>query len=362
MRVLVVDDDRLARTGLITLLPWSQFGLKVIGEASNGEKALEFLQAHEVDLLITDLAMPVLSGIDLMRSVRELYPNMFIVVLSYHQDFELVQEALRLGAIDYIAKIQLEKVKLEEVLERITNRIEFELKQRIKPATSAAVTEQSAAEPPMKQEEQDKLTNVFIHIEWLKEDAAYRKLLEALKPSRVKLEPLLEARAKLQEKLKPIQTNSANGSASVSTLDQLLLEMASLREWFQGEQRLGQYSIEMIEAILKAAHYIREHLDEDLHLDEVAREVGVSRSYFSECFKDITTTSFQSYLRDVRMSYALKLLEETTLPIYAVSQKSGYPNEKYFSKVFRTLFHLLPSEYRAKGIKSSDFDKKALQS
>lgn len=123
IHVLIVDDDKLVRKGLMSFLPWESFGMRVVGEAANGEKALDFLKANRVDLLMTDLAMPVMSGIELIRVVRKLYPNIAIAVLTLHQDFEYIQEALRLGAIDYIAKVELEKDQFEEVFRRIHSRI-----------------------------------------------------------------------------------------------------------------------------------------------------------------------------------------------------------------------------------------------
>ncbi|WP_284645928.1 response regulator [Paenibacillus silviterrae] len=123
IRVLIVDDDKLVRKGLISAMPWAEFGMEVVGEANHGEKALEFMGSHPVDLLLTDLAMPVMSGIELMREVRKRYPQIHIVVLTLHQDFEYIQEALRLGAIDYIAKVQLEKERFDQVLGRIAERI-----------------------------------------------------------------------------------------------------------------------------------------------------------------------------------------------------------------------------------------------
>ncbi|MGO4269761.1 response regulator, partial [Paenibacillus sp. TAF58] len=123
IKVMIVDDDKLVRKGLISAMPWHDFDMEVVGEASNGEKALEFIAANAVDLLLTDLAMPVMSGIELLKIVRKQYPSIYTVVLTFHQDFEYIQEALRLGAIDYIAKVQLEKERFEEVLERIYKRI-----------------------------------------------------------------------------------------------------------------------------------------------------------------------------------------------------------------------------------------------
>lgn len=123
IKVLIVEDDQLVRKGLISAMPWNDFNMYVVGEASNGKKALEFLENNEVNLILTDLNMPIMSGIEFMRITCKKYPNIFIAILTIHQDFEYIQEALRLGAIDFITKVQLEKEKFDEVLGRIYQRI-----------------------------------------------------------------------------------------------------------------------------------------------------------------------------------------------------------------------------------------------
>lgn len=123
IKVLIVDDDRLVRKGLSSSMPWERFDMQVVGEASNGKKALEFLKENSVDLLLTDIAMPVMSGIELMRLAHMVHPELFIVVLTFHEDFEYIQETLRLGAIDYISKLQLERENFDDVLERIHQRV-----------------------------------------------------------------------------------------------------------------------------------------------------------------------------------------------------------------------------------------------
>jgi two-component system response regulator YesN len=122
IKVLVVEDDKLARKGLIHAMPWNEFDMKVTGEASNGKSALEFLESHDVDLMVTDLAMPVMSGIELLRMARERHPELLCVVLTLHQELEYAQEAIRLGVIDYVAKVQLEKEQFDAVLARIRAR------------------------------------------------------------------------------------------------------------------------------------------------------------------------------------------------------------------------------------------------
>ncbi|WP_194287422.1 response regulator [Gracilibacillus oryzae] len=128
IKVLLVEDDKLVRKSLIATFDWNAFNMEIVGDAKNGEKAVEFLENNAVDLLITDLAMPVMSGIELIRVVKERFPQIFIVVLSLHRDFEYIQEALRLGAIDYIAKVELDSDNMDRTLDRIKTRINEEIK------------------------------------------------------------------------------------------------------------------------------------------------------------------------------------------------------------------------------------------
>ena len=68
MKVLVVDDDKLARKGLISIMDWGKYGFEVVGDVQNGRKALEFLKDNEVDIVFTDIDMPEIDGIELMKS------------------------------------------------------------------------------------------------------------------------------------------------------------------------------------------------------------------------------------------------------------------------------------------------------
>ncbi len=137
IKVLLVEDDKLVRKSLITAFDWAKFDMEIVGDSKNGEKALEFLREQKVDLIITDLAMPIMSGIELIRKVKQWYPSVFIVVLSLHQDFEYIQEAMRLGAIDYIAKVELDTNSMDETLERIHNRIQSEQSNKTIPPESS---------------------------------------------------------------------------------------------------------------------------------------------------------------------------------------------------------------------------------
>ena len=106
IRVFVVDDEKLVRRGILGLIDWEKYGMEVVGDSGSGEETLEFLRKREVDLLFSDLEMPGLSGIPFLQEARLIRPEIQIVVLTMHQEFELIQQALRIGILDYITKAQ----------------------------------------------------------------------------------------------------------------------------------------------------------------------------------------------------------------------------------------------------------------
>ncbi|WP_025852751.1 response regulator transcription factor [Paenibacillus ehimensis] len=127
-RVLLVDDEPIARIGLRTTFDWESNGLRLVGEASNGKRAMLWIERNEVDILITDIAMPVMDGLELMRAAREKNPLIKVVLLSCHNDFEYVREGIRLGASDYLLKPTLETADLKSVLDKLKEQISLERK------------------------------------------------------------------------------------------------------------------------------------------------------------------------------------------------------------------------------------------
>lgn len=124
IKVMIVEDDKLARKGIIASIDWNRYGMKIVAEASNGHTALDYLSEHSIDLLLTDIAMPVMSGMELIREVKQRYPAVQVVVLTMYQTFEYIQESLRLGALDYISKVQLEQDDISGIMENILHRME----------------------------------------------------------------------------------------------------------------------------------------------------------------------------------------------------------------------------------------------
>ncbi len=102
--VIVADDEDELREAVCTMIPWREFGFCLVGNASNGLDALELVEKYEPDLLLTDIRMPFISGIELARQVREICPATNIAFLSGYDNFEYAKQAIRYNIISYMLK------------------------------------------------------------------------------------------------------------------------------------------------------------------------------------------------------------------------------------------------------------------
>ncbi|CAM3121529.1 response regulator [Paenibacillus sp. FSL F4-0087] len=463
IKVLIVDDDKLVRKGISSAMPWNEFGMEVVGEASNGAKALDFLESNSVDLMLTDLAMPVMSGIELMRAARQLYPELHIVVLTLHQDFDYIQEALRLGAIDYIAKVQLEKEQFEHVLNRIhtrigeltntrrklpqlgetnvhyrkvyalvsldrksgqiwpiglesgTDELQFEVERnswmwavpqgeedqlfdRLKgyldqvpqgallvlsdvqertwsqiqnwiinytesslfyayepqdPVIAVSMNEEDKAPIEPRDEDMDRIKRSWFLSPWTHNDNYYNQLVEEFRSLRLQKGQLMGLLYSLVMEWNHLFAQTTLGRISM---------IHSFQSWYEVEQWIKltsesirkadeqvSYSQEMIDGVKKAVMIMQNDLDQAFTASGLSQQLNISRSYFSQCFKDIMGKTFNDYSRYIRMEKSKEYLLNTNNTIFWIAERVGYTDEKYFSRIFRELTGVLPSEYRQLG-------------
>lgn len=135
MKIIVADDEIWVRTALINSIPFEQLGMNLVCEASNGIEALELCRKHSPDILITDIMMPGLTGLELIQQLKNEMPELKIVIISGYSDFEYAKTAIRFGVVDYILKPVDEK-EIFQVLMNIKDSIlnrkkEIEAKSRI---------------------------------------------------------------------------------------------------------------------------------------------------------------------------------------------------------------------------------------
>ena len=104
-KLLIVDDEKQVREGLKRLLPWQDYGITIIGEAINGREARwESYEDQRPDIVLLDIQMPVMNGLELAKRIHGQYPECKFIVLSGYNDFARVREAMKYGAVDYLLK------------------------------------------------------------------------------------------------------------------------------------------------------------------------------------------------------------------------------------------------------------------
>lgn len=453
MKVIIVDDEKLVRRGLISIMPWAKYNMEVVGEAGNGRKALELLETLEVDLVFTDLMMPEMSGFELMEQINANYPSKSIVVLSCHEEFAFAQKAIRMGAIDYIVKNDLETDVMDDVLERIAHSYEDKVKIRTSPEAkvfdrvmvvlklgddekaSRLVEKLSAGhvihylerhcwfisldglgeaaeqslindiklanclpvlvhglghmplgdtvdklhsylatgllyeytkmvtfwewkadeEKELLEPEKEKLGSRWNTPEWIYSNGAYESLMQDTAAMRL---PMSE----LKSLLFPAFLENGRWLLMLEWSMQLIFRLEPLRMWEEWRAVLEEernklrsivcktkYSDDILRVIYKAIRYMHEREEMDFSQNEIAGIANMSRTYFSQCFKNVTGKSFNDYATEIRMSKAQQLLVHTNTPIYQIAQLVGFKDEKYFSKLFLQEIGVLPSDFRNRG-------------
>lgn len=125
-KVFIVDDEPFIIEGLYDILDWSSFDMEIVSHAGNGQAALNALSAQPVDILITDISMPFMNGLDLIRAARQVQPDIKVIILSGFNEFEYLKEGMQLGIENYLLKpINVEE--LESTLRNTASKLDHTL-------------------------------------------------------------------------------------------------------------------------------------------------------------------------------------------------------------------------------------------
>lgn len=103
-KIILADDNPLIRMGMKSMIRWDDLKAQLIGEAEDGDEALELIRNHKADLLITDIRMPGKDGLYLIHEINDHYPDMSTIIISAYNEFAYAKEALKAGSVDYILK------------------------------------------------------------------------------------------------------------------------------------------------------------------------------------------------------------------------------------------------------------------
>ena len=128
-RIMLVDDEEEVRKAIIRKIAWEQLGFVMVGDAENGEDALEKLEQLEPDVVMTDIRMPYMDGLTLSARIRDKYPSLKILIFSGYDDFEYAKQAIKLNVTEYILK-PVNGEELTQILNRIRISLDEEIEQR----------------------------------------------------------------------------------------------------------------------------------------------------------------------------------------------------------------------------------------
>ena len=122
MKVVVVEDEALVRRGIVLTVDWAGVDCAVVGEAADGMEGLAVIRETQPDLIVTDIKMPRLDGLEMLRQLREEGSRAHVIILTAYSDFSYAQAALKLGAVDFLLK-PFQDGELEEAVTRLRSRV-----------------------------------------------------------------------------------------------------------------------------------------------------------------------------------------------------------------------------------------------
>ncbi|MDO3410257.1 response regulator [Saccharibacillus sp. CPCC 101409] len=391
-RVLIADDEPIIREGLREAVDWAALGMEVAGEAEDGEEALELALELNPSLVLVDMNMPFLSGIELMKKLRERLPDCRFVIITGHDEFDYAREGIRLGVEDYILKPvnpELLRGVLLRVKENLDNRAkqdeylklaseqirrnipmlqarfgqewaeglleEEEAEERLRflglpPASPAQLCvvrwpEPEAAQPVIR--ENDRQLYLFAAENIVSELAGTRRSMlirdsagllllflwdEAEDGMTAQIERSVRQFLKITVQA---HMESVGGAA------------ASLPEVYKRCREAVYKDAQLSPLVRRAREYIRDYYgDPELTLESFARNLQVSPVYLSRVLKKELGDSFVALLTHTRIRRAIQLLNSTDLPIYEIAEQSGYDSQHYFSTAFKKVMGVSPNQYR----------------
>jgi len=361
-KVFFVDDEASMRTGIRDSIEWNDSGFILAGEAPDGEMALSLMQEIMPDILITDVRMPFMDGIELSREAKKVMPWIKIIILSGHDEFEYAKQAISIGVEDYLLK-PVTSAKLMETLGEIADRIDKERRSNVENLiasmqdiskrdlipfsdfTKLPVIEKlryaSKTDVPRFVEDYlesfDITSNssfIFIYYIFMDVLLSAAKIIEELDgDAKVVLSEYFTAGSLL---------GKDTGLDRIKTLLTSVLErVIDFRDAATGSKYLG--------IISKAQEFVQKnYADKDISLHSVAREVNISPSHFSTVFSRETGETLISYLTRVRLEKAKELLKTTQMRTSDISYEVGYNDTHYFSYVFKKHTGMTPKEFRSK--------------
>ena len=352
LKVFLAEDEVIVREALRDSIPWEQHGFDFVGEASDGEMALEMVRKLKPDIVITDIKMPFMNGLTFSKYVSEELPDTKIIIISGYDDFEYARQAVELHVDRFLLK-PVTKADMISALENTRRRIEEErariASRRQSTPDAPDMLELSGFDPMVLgsfiETGRAEDTDVFVERFFLSLHGAEQSVLfknYLLVSIRIRVANALQDIGITGEKLAELVPDfpmNCTGEELKRYLNSVLKRVISLRDSIQ--RKPGEDLVE------DALRYINEnYCSDEISLNTAARAINVSSNYLSTIFSQKVGDSFIEYLTKKRMQRARQLLRETDMRSGEIALAVGYKDPRYFSYVFKKTQNCTPSEYR----------------
>ena len=360
--VFFVDDEAAMRAGIRNIMNWETSGFSLAGEAPDGEIALSLMQDIKPDILITDVKMPFMDGIELARITKQTMPWIKIIILSGFNEFEYARQAISIGVEEYLLK-PVTSVELFETLNRVAAKIEADTeKQRIDRERILSMRDISVG-GLIPNTEVDSLPTInklrfvskndipeFLNDYLKKFD---KNVIQSLIFMDYMYIDILTLASKIIEEhngdprliLSEYSDASAliNASSDIKKVQEISASILERAIEFRDTVTGANYN----NAVHKAQDYIHKNYQKpNITLHLVAKEVNISPNYFSMLFSQETGETFISYITRTRLEQAKVLLKTTKMRTADIAYSVGYNDTRYFSYVFKRNVGMTPKEFR----------------
>ena len=400
MKILIAEDDEIIRKTFLEKIPWEENGYEVAGVAQNGQQAYELALYTCPDIVLTDIEMPLMSGLELAEKLGEVLEDCRIIFLTAYDSFAYAREALRLHACEYILKDSRE----EEII-RAVNQAAREIKIRDRNVHLTNLGKELLEKNRMIKLLQDNVTeeerrSICRDMEIDPKHFRYRVVVlkageengTSIRPSESvgmesELKALLAVYLGTQEirywisgwnqyQIIFVETRIREENSGLASIMEVITEKlgerlpytaaAGFGRLCEGEADFSRSFDDAVFAVnddsqgrvrvyreLGQAKFIREireyirknYADPELNLNKLSEQVYLTPTYISSLFKRYMNSNFKEYLVRLRMKEACRLLETTELKSYEISEMVGYPNPQYFSVLFKKITGDTPTQY-----------------
>lgn len=372
--LLLVDDEKPIREKLINNTDWKGNNYQVFA-AADGAEALEIIKNRGIDILVTDIQMPKLSGMNLIEKARENSSLLKVIVISGFAEFEYAQKSIRYGVNDYLLK-PFRSEKLLEVVNKARDELIKEKNNEQRLASLRAEMSSYINE--------NKLNSSY---NWLIDDQFFQH--QSLIMDRIDLNAVLKRGSRddilktVNKIIDELESVDLNREKLYVVLNNLILEsfkiikdldyrVEDLLEIINKEkiEKINSENLKEIEIILKEfllrlhdlisfnpddknqqiinemKEYIAANYQDGITLSEMARKFNLSSGHLSNLFHEETGESFSDYLNMIRLNKAKELLKTTDDKIYQIADQLGFNDAYYFSSWFKKLVGASPTTYR----------------